>query len=90
MLIVVKWHLFSSAVFSGRVCADLAMKRRKSPVYEPETGGSTALTVSKIGLRSEGPDLRIMQHRAEMIGATLKIGSAAGKGTTVECALHMN
>ena len=43
-----------------------------------------------VGATAEGLGLRIMQHRAEMIGATLKIGSAAGKGTTVECALQMN
>jgi signal transduction histidine kinase len=37
-----------------------------------------------------GLGLRIMQYRAEMIGATLKIGSAIGKGTTVECTFKMN
>jgi two-component system, LuxR family, sensor kinase FixL len=43
-----------------------------------------------VGATAEGLGLRIMQHRAEMIGATLKISSAAGKGTMVECALRMN
>jgi signal transduction histidine kinase len=35
-----------------------------------------------------GLGLRIMEYRAEMIGATLKISS--GKGTTVACTLKMN
>ena len=43
-----------------------------------------------VGATAEGLGLRIMQHRAEMIGATLKISSAAGKGTMVECAVRMN
>ncbi len=37
-----------------------------------------------------GLGLRIMQYRAEMIGATLKIVSANGKGTTVACTLKIN
>jgi signal transduction histidine kinase len=43
-----------------------------------------------VGATAEGLGLRIMQHRAEMIGATLKISSTVGEGTTVECALKMN
>ena len=37
-----------------------------------------------------GLGLRIMQYRAEMIGATLKISSAIRKGTTLECIFKMN
>jgi signal transduction histidine kinase len=37
-----------------------------------------------------GLGLRIMQYRAEMIGATLKIVSANGKGTTVACTFKIN
>jgi two-component system CheB/CheR fusion protein len=37
-----------------------------------------------------GMGLRIMQYRAEMIGATLKIVSANGKGTTVACTFKIN
>jgi len=37
-----------------------------------------------------GLGLRIMEYRADMIGATLKIGSAKGKGTTVACTFKMN
>ena len=37
-----------------------------------------------------GLGLRIMQYRAEMIGATLKISSAVGKGTAVECTFEVN
>ena len=37
-----------------------------------------------------GLGLRIMQYRAEMIGATLKISSAIDKGATVECTFKMN
>jgi PAS domain S-box-containing protein len=44
-----------------------------------------------LGASAEGGlGLRIMQYRAEMIGATLKIASANGKGTTVECTFKMN
>jgi signal transduction histidine kinase len=37
-----------------------------------------------------GLGLRIMQYRAEMIGASLKINSAINKGATVECRFKMN
>jgi signal transduction histidine kinase len=37
-----------------------------------------------------GLGLRIMEYRAEMIGATLKISSAKGKDTTVACTFKIN
>ena len=37
---------------------------------------------------SEGMGLRIMRNRARMIGASLHISSAPGRGTTVECSLQ--
>jgi two-component system, LuxR family, sensor kinase FixL len=37
-----------------------------------------------------GLGLRIMQYRAEMIGATLKFTSATDKGATVECTFKIN
>jgi signal transduction histidine kinase len=37
-----------------------------------------------------GLGLRIMQYRAEMIGATLKINSTVDKGATVECKFKVN
>ena len=44
-----------------------------------------------VGASAEGGlGLRIMQYRAEMIGATLKISSNIGKGTTVACTFKMN
>ena len=44
-----------------------------------------------VGASAEGGlGLRIMQYRADMIAATLKISSAKGKGTTVECTFKMN
>ena len=36
---------------------------------------------------SEGLGLRIMQHRARIIGATLAVSSAPGEGTRVVCRL---
>ena len=39
---------------------------------------------------SSGLGLRIMQYRAELIRAALKVGPANGKGTTVMCALKKN
>jgi signal transduction histidine kinase len=38
----------------------------------------------------EGMGLRIMEYRADMIGAMLRIDSAIGKGTTVACRLKVN
>jgi len=44
-----------------------------------------------VGASAEGGlGLRIMQYRAEMIGASLKISSVIGKGTTVACTFKMN
>jgi signal transduction histidine kinase len=37
-----------------------------------------------------GLGLRIMQYRAEMIGATLKFTSATDNGARVECTFKMN
>jgi PAS domain S-box-containing protein len=37
----------------------------------------------------EGMGLRIMEYRAEMIGAMLRVDSTVGKGTTVACRLKM-
>jgi poly(3-hydroxybutyrate) depolymerase len=37
-----------------------------------------------------GLGLRIMEYRAEMIGATFRIGSANGKGTTAACTFKLN
>ena len=37
-----------------------------------------------------GLGLRIMQYRAEMIGATLKVSSAIDKGATVDCTFKIN
>jgi PAS domain S-box-containing protein len=38
---------------------------------------------------TEGMGLRIMEYRAEMIGAMLRIDSVAGKGTKVACRLRL-
>ena len=37
-----------------------------------------------------GLGLRIMKYRAEMIGASLRIGPADSKGTTVACSFRIN
>jgi signal transduction histidine kinase len=37
----------------------------------------------------EGMGLRIMEYRADMIGAMLRVDSAVGKGTTVACRLKV-
>jgi signal transduction histidine kinase len=36
---------------------------------------------------TDGMGLRIMEYRADMIGAMLRIDSTIGKGTTVACKL---
>ena len=38
---------------------------------------------------TEGMGLRIMEYRADMIGARLRVDSALGKGTTVACRLNV-
>ena len=40
--------------------------------------------------RSDGLGLRIMQHRAGMIGGSLQIGPSQGGGTVVTCTLPKN
>ena len=56
--------------------------------------GRTTLTIRDTGTgfspkaeTKNGMGRSIMQYRADMIGATLKIESARGKGTTVTCVL---
>jgi len=41
------------------------------------------------GSYENGMGLRIMKHRADVIGAVLQIDSARGKGTTVSCLLPL-
>jgi signal transduction histidine kinase len=41
-------------------------------------------------LRNDGLGLRIMQHRAGMIGGSLQIGALQGGGTVVTCTLPRN
>ncbi|MBV8141427.1 MAG: PAS domain S-box protein [Verrucomicrobia bacterium] len=62
-----------------------------------ESGGEVSLTIfdSGCGFTREneiidGMGLRIMEYRAELIGATLGIDSIPGKGTTVVCKLKSN
>ena len=38
----------------------------------------------------DGMGLRIMEYRSELVGATLRVKSASGKGTTVACKLKLN
>jgi signal transduction histidine kinase len=38
---------------------------------------------------TEGMGLRIMEYRADMIGARLRVDSTIGKGTTVACRLKV-
>ncbi len=60
-----------------------------------QRGREAELTITSDGeplpaepFRSEGMGLRIMQYRAEMIGATLRIGSTGEGGTVVTCAFN--
>ena len=67
-------------------------------LVEDPAGGRLTLTVHDDGRglpsaadqRPGGQGLRIMAHRARMIGATLDIFSADGGGTTVLCALDLS
>jgi len=59
-----------------------------------QKNGSVFLTVRDTGVgmdqaatHAAGMGRRIMSYRADLIGATLKIVSASGKGTTVTCVL---
>jgi signal transduction histidine kinase len=62
-----------------------------------ESGGQLTLRIWNAGAgflagakAKSGLGLQIMQYRAEMIGATLKIVSANGEGTTVACTFKVN
>jgi PAS domain S-box-containing protein len=62
-----------------------------------EAGGEVNLTVSDSGCgfklekgTMDGMGLRIMEYRSELVGATLRVKSASGKGTTVACKLKLN
>lgn len=61
------------------------------------SGGEVSLTISDSGCGFsrekeilDGMGLRIMEHRAELIGATLSINSQIGLGTTVVCKVESN
>jgi PAS domain S-box-containing protein len=69
-------------------------KTKTVDVHLSQKRGRLALTVHDTGVglpqtagNPIGMGQRIMKYRADMIGATLKIKSAPGKGTTVTCVL---
>jgi signal transduction histidine kinase len=74
-----------------------AVKHSKAPMIHirlAQRSGRIILTVRDTGVgftpqagSSGGMGQRIMKYRADLIGATLKVESACGKGTTVTCAL---
>jgi signal transduction histidine kinase len=43
---------------------------------------------SRTSMAMEGMGLRIMEYRADMMGAMLRVDSTIGKGTTVACRLR--
>jgi signal transduction histidine kinase len=43
---------------------------------------------SRTSMVMEGMGLRIMEYRADMMGAMLRVDSTIGKGTTVACRLR--
>ena len=62
-----------------------------------ESGGEVNLTISDSGCgfklekgTMDGMGLRIMEYRSELIGATLRVKSTSGKGTTIACKLKLN
>ena len=62
-----------------------------------QSDGEVTLTIRDNGqgfarqsVTIEGMGLRIMQYRADMIGAMLRVDSTIGKGTTVACRLKTN
>jgi len=59
-----------------------------------EAGGHLELEVrddgrgmAEVPVAGPGMGLQIMRHRAELIGGTLEIGSAPGRGTVVRCSI---
>jgi PAS domain S-box-containing protein len=62
-----------------------------------EAAGTVSLTISDTGrgftreiANIDGMGLRIMEYRAELIGATVAINSTPGVGTTVVCKLNLS
>ncbi len=61
-----------------------------------QSDGELTLTIKDNGrgfsrgsIAIEGMGLRIMEYRADMIGAMLRVDSTVGKGTTVACRLKV-
>src|ERR1700737_698411 len=59
-----------------------------------QSDGELTLTIkdhgrgfSRASIAIEGMGLRIMEYRADMIGAMIRVDSTVGKGTTVACRL---
>jgi signal transduction histidine kinase len=70
-------------------------KARRIEVSLSSGGSGVVLTVSDNGIglpeperRGDGLGLRIMKHRAAMIGATFEIAALETGGTLVTCALE--
>ena len=69
-------------------------KARRVSVSLTSADGALTLTVWDDGAglpaepKSGGCGLRIMRHRARMIGASLALGSHQGAGTVVTCVLR--
>jgi two-component system, LuxR family, sensor kinase FixL len=64
----------------------LSQRRGRIALSVRDTGIGFARTTGA----TDGMGQRIMRYRADMIGATLKIESARGKGTTVTCVLPLS
>lgn len=61
----------------------LSQQRKRIVLTVRDTG----VGLPETGVKNAGMGLRIMKYRASMIGATLKVESARGRGTTVTCTL---
>ena len=79
----------TNAVKHGRaksIVVNLNSSADRATLTITDDGAGFPAGASGIG----GLGLRIMKYRAEMIGASLRIGQADTKGTTVACSFRIN
>ena len=77
----------SNAVRHGRAsCVDITLEQEAGRLTLTILDNGRGLPPPG-GRRPEGQGLRIMAHRARMIGGQLEVASAASGGTRVRCSL---
>ena len=75
----------NAARYSGGGAIEIGLIRRRGRIALSVR--DTGVGISEAQRRKTGMGMRIMRYRADMIGASLRIESTRGRGTTVICSL---